>query len=148
MIKNERRKPHRGDGGFSAMELVVITPVFLAMLLLIVGFGRVTHGRQVAEQAASAAARAATLDMNPVQAAADARQQANDVLTQAGVSCASFTADVDVSDFRAGGQVTVTVRCVTSLARLGLVGFPGAKTLQASSTSPIEDYRQIDGIGP
>jgi hypothetical protein len=53
---------------------------------------------------------------------------------------------VDTSDFRAGGQVRVTVACVTSLPDLGLVGFPGAKTLEARATSPLEQFRQI-GLG-
>jgi Flp pilus assembly protein TadG len=126
--------------------VVILTPVFIAMLLLVVGFGRLTHGRQLVEQAASAAARAASLDSTPTQATTDAQLEARDILTQAGVSCHTFTADVDTSDFRAGGQVRVTVACVTSLADLGLVGFPGAKTLEARATSPLEQFRQI-GLG-
>ena len=46
------------DAGFTALELVVITPVLVVMLLLVVGFGRLTHGRQLVDQAAAAAARA------------------------------------------------------------------------------------------
>jgi Flp pilus assembly protein TadG len=140
-----RRRVGRGDAGFGSLELVILTPVFIAMLLLVVGFGRLTHGRQLVEQAASAAARAASLDNTPTQATKDAQQEASDILAQAGVSCHTFTADVETSDFRAGGQVSVTVDCVTSLSDLGLVGFPGAKTLEASATSPLEQFRQFGG---
>ena len=142
-----RRRVGRGDAGFGSLELVILTPVFIAMLLLVVGFGRLTHGRQLVEQAASAAARAASLDSNATQATNDAQREASDILTQAGVSCHTFTADVDTSDFRAGGQVSVTVDCVTSLSDLGLVGFPGSKTLEASSTSPLEQFRQFGSPG-
>jgi Flp pilus assembly protein TadG len=143
LLRTRAARSRRGDAGFASLELVILTPVIVLMLLLVVGFGRLTHGRQLVEQAASAAARAASLDSNASQATADAHQEASDVLSQAGVSCRSFSVDVDTSDFRAGGQVTVTVHCVTSLSDLGLVGFPGAKTLQASSTSPLEQFRQF-----
>jgi Flp pilus assembly protein TadG len=142
-----QRRFGRGDAGFGSLELVILTPVFITMLLLVVGFGRLTHGRQLVEQAASAAARAASLDSTPTQATTDARLEARDILTQAGVSCHTFTADVDTSDFRAGGQVSVTVDCVTSLSDLGLVGFPGSQTLEASATSPLEQFRQFGGQG-
>ena len=142
-----RRRLGRGDAGFGSLELVILTPVFIAMLLLVVGFGRLTHGRQLVEQAASAAARAASLDSNATQATKDAQREASDILTQAGVGCHTFTADVDTSDFRPGGQVRVTVDCVTSLSDLGLVGFPGSQTLEASSTSPLEQFRTFGGQG-
>jgi len=134
------------QGGFTSLELVIMTPVFLLLVLLVVGFGRVTHARQLVEQAASAAARAATLQSSPAAAAAAAKQEAHDTLSGAGVSCRSFSADVDTSDFRAGGQVTVSVQCTASLADLVAAGFPGAKTLTASSSSPLEEYRRI-GLG-
>lgn len=134
-----------GEGGFASLELVVMIPVLVAFVLLAVGLGRVTHGRQLVNQAAAAAARAASLDSAPGQAAADARREAGDTLAQAGVSCRSMRVDVDVSAFHPGGQVAVTVTCVTSLADLRLVGFPGAKTVTATSTAPLETYRQLDG---
>lgn len=137
----------RGDAGFGSLELVIITPVLLVMLLLVVGFGRLTHGRQLVEQAAAAAARAGTLDSTPAQASVDAEQAAHDVLDQAGVSCSKFDVGVDTSQFAPGGQVSVTVTCTTSLSDLGLVGFPGSKTLTASASSPLEQFRQYGNGG-
>lgn len=142
-----RRVAGRGDAGFGSLELVIITPVLLVMLLLVVGFGRLTHGRQLVEQAASAAARAGTLDSTPAQASVDARQAAHDVLDQAGVSCSKFDVNVDTSQFAPGGQVSVTVTCTTSLSDLGLVGFPGSKTLSASAASPLEQFREYGSGG-
>ncbi len=130
------------DAGFGSLELVILTPVLLLMLLLVVGFGRLTHGRELVQQAASAAARAATLDSNPIKAGSDATKAAHEVLDQAGVSCHKFIVTPDTTDFGPGGQVSVTVKCTTSLSNLGLVGFPGSKTLTASATSPLEQFRQ------
>ena len=136
-----------GQDGFATLELVIITPFLLAFVLLIVGFGRVTHGRQLVEQAASAAARSAALTNTPGQAQAAAQQEAIDTLSQAGVSCQSMRATVDTSAFHAGGRVSVTVTCVASLADLTVVGFPGQKTLTATSVSPLEQHRQFGGGG-
>lgn len=136
--------PSGRDAGFGSLELVILTPVLLLMLLLVVGFGRLTHGRDLVQQAASAAARAATLNSNPTQAGSDATEAAHEVLDHAGVSCNPFTVTPDTSEFGPGGQVSVTVTCTTSLSDLGLVGFPGHKTLTASATSPLEEFRQYD----
>lgn len=136
-----------GDGGFSTLELVIITPFLLAFVLLVVGFGRVTHGRQLVQQAAAAAARAASLANTPWQASADATQEASDTLAQAGISCQAMHPTVDTSQFYAGGQVSVTITCVTNMSDLSVVGFPGHKTLTASATVPLEQYRQFGGSG-
>jgi len=141
-----RRAQLRGQDGFATLELVIVAPFLLAFVLLIVGFGRVTHGRQLVEQAAAAAARTAALGSTPGQAKAAARQEAADTLSQAGISCTSMRTDVNTSGFHPGGQVSVTVTCVASLADLTVVGFPGSKTLTATSMSPLDHYRQI-GLG-
>ena len=145
-VARRLRSGERGtEAGFASLELVILFPVLMLMLLLVVGFGRLTHGKDLVQQAASAAARAATLDSNPIQAGSDAKQAAHDVLDQAGVSCSSFTVTPDTSDFRPGGQVSVFVACTTTLSDLGLVGFPGHKTLTATATSPLEQFRQYGG---
>ncbi|HEY3717760.1 MAG TPA: TadE/TadG family type IV pilus assembly protein [Jatrophihabitantaceae bacterium] len=133
--------------GFATLELVIMIPVFVIVVLLVVGFGRVTHAKQLVEQAASAAARAATLQSNPTAAATAAQQEAQSTLSGAGISCGSFSADVNTADFRPGGEVTVSVRCTASLADLVTAGFPGSKTLTATSSSPLEQLRQYDGGG-
>ena len=133
-----------GDDGFSTLELVLITPFLLAFVLLVVGFGRVTHGRQEVQHAAAAAARAASLADTPGRAQTAAQQEAAADLAQAGISCQSPSPPtVDTSQFYAGGQVQVTISCVTNLSDLTVVGFPGHKTLTASATVPLEQYRQF-----
>jgi hypothetical protein len=41
----------------------------------------------------------------------------------------------------------VTISCVANLSDLTVVGFPGRKTLTASATVPLEQYRQFGGGG-
>ena len=57
------------------MEIVILTPLFIVLLLLVVGLGRYAHAEQLTEQAAGAAARAASLT-NGGGAATDAADRA------------------------------------------------------------------------
>jgi hypothetical protein len=49
--------------------------------------------------------------------------------------------DVDVSDLRPGGRVTVTVTCRVSLADLVLVGVPGTKSVVARGVAVVDENR-------
>lgn len=132
-----------------ALELAILTPLVIVMLLAVVAMGRVTQGRQLVDTAAASAARAASLANAPAQADTAAHTDAADTLTRAGLSCLHNPTDVqvDTSDFRPGGQVAVTLTCTVSLARLALAGLPGSITLTATSTSPLEAYRDL-GTSP
>lgn len=141
----QRRRGRVEEGGFATLELVILFPVMFAFALLIVGFGRVERGRDLVGQASANAARAASLASTPGQAQTAARQEAADDLAGAGVSCKTMSATVNTDDFHAGGQVSVTVTCVTSLSGLTVVGLPGSKTLTATSVSPLDAYRQYGG---
>lgn len=127
--------------GFAALELAILTPVIIAMLLLVVGLGRVSHGRQLVDQAAAAAARAAALENAPGPASTAAQQAAQDTLSQAGVSCGQLHLDVNTGAFGPGGYVDVTVRCTANLSGLALAGMPGSVTLRATSRSVLETHR-------
>lgn len=131
----------RAQEGLAALELAILTPVIIAMLLLVVGLGRVSHGRQLIDQAATAAARAAALTGAPGPAGRAAQQAAHDTLAQAGVSCGQLQVDVDTGAFHPGGYIDVTVHCTANLSGLALAGMPGAVTLTASSRSVLEAHR-------
>ncbi len=126
-----------------ALELAILTPVVIVMLLTVVAFGRITHGRQLVDDAAAAGGRAAALATTPGAANSEARSAVTSTLQQAGVSCSSTSVAVDTSAFRPGGEVDVHVRCVTSLAGLTLTGLPGTMTLTADSVTPLETYRDL-----
>ncbi len=132
-----------GQDGFAALELAVLSSFVIVMLLLVVGLGRVSHGRQLLDQAGAAAARAAALTNAPGQASTDARQAASDTLAQAGLACGQLQIDVDTGAFHPGGYVDVAVGCTADLAGLALAGLPGSVTLTSTSRSPLETYRDL-----
>ncbi|WP_447645192.1 TadE/TadG family type IV pilus assembly protein [Nocardioides zeae] len=123
------------------LELVVMTPVMIALLLLVVGFGRVAETRQQVESAASDAARAASLQRDQGLSADAARRAAKDSIERSEVICAGLDVDVDLSNYQPGGDVTVTVSCRAELGDMVLSGMPGSRTLSSTRTVPIETYR-------
>lgn len=134
-------------GAFAALELVILTPFIIVMLLLVVGFGRVERGRQLVDQAAQAASRAASLTNSPGDAQAAATKAATQTLGNGGLSCGHLNVIVDISRFYAGGQVTAHLSCAADLSQLAMAGVPGSTTLKADSTSPLETYRPLGGSG-
>lgn len=142
---NERNLPRAAGGaddrdrGAIAVELVLVAPVLIALLLLVVGLGRVAHARGEVDGAAADAARTASLALTPTDAHRAGEAAARSYL-DAG-DCQSLDVDVDTAQFRPGGEVVARVRCVASLAGLGLAGFPGNRTFTATARAPIEIYR-------
>lgn len=132
-------------GAFAALELAILLPFVIVMLLLVVGFGRVERGRQLVDQAAQAASRAASLSADPGTARIAAEQAAQQTLRGGGLSCSSVRVEIDTSAFYPGGYVGAQLTCTADLSRLALAGLPGIAHLTAASTSPLETYRQFNG---
>lgn len=132
------------SGAFAALELAILLPFVIVMLLLVVAFGRVERGRELVDQAAASAARAASLSTSPGRAQSAAVDAATQTLTDGGLSCAGMQVTVDTSSFHPGGNVTAHLSCSTDLAGLTLSGVPGHVHLSSSATSPLEPYRQLD----
>ena len=126
------------------LELAILAPTLIVMLMLIVGFGRVTQARQLVDQSAAAAARAATLTTAPGPADTAARGAAAASLAQAGLSCRSLTTRLDLSAFRPGGLISATTVCVADLSGLAAAGLPGSITLTATATTPLEPFRDLN----
>jgi len=133
----------RDAGAFAALELAILCPFIVVMLLLVVAFGRVSRGRELVDQAAQAAARAGSLAASPGAARDAATRAAQQTLSGGGLSCGDVQVSVDTATFRPGGQVVAHVTCTADLAALTLSGVPGHVTLTATSTSPLEPYRQF-----
>jgi len=131
----------RGERGSSSVELVIWAPVLLILLLLIAGLGRMTNAKQQVEAVASDAARAASLERNTALSADAARAEVTRELGDRGMSCRGLDVNVDISDYRPGGTVRVTVTCTTALGDLLVAGFPGHKNFTATAVVPIETYR-------
>lgn len=136
------RRP-RGERGIASVELVLMAPVLLAVLLLVIGLGRMAQARQQIESVAADAARAASLERNTHLSAGAARDAAQRSLDDGGLSCAGLQVAVDVADYQPGGQVQVTVSCTAQLRDVALSGLPGTRVFTATSTVPIETYRAV-----
>ena len=134
-------------GAFAALELAILFPFVIVMLLLVVAFGRVERGRELVDQAAQAASRAASLTGSPGAARTAATQAAEQTLDGGGMSCAGVQISVDTTAFRPGGQVRASVHCAAELSGLTMSGVPGHVSLAATAISPLDPYRQLDAGG-
>lgn len=135
-----RKRPRREQGSAS-VELVLLTPLLIMVLLFVVGLARIAMAKQQVEAVAADAARAASLERNTSQSANAARSVVDGELGERGMSCQALDVDVDVSDYRPGGAVRVTVACTANLSDVALSGLPGSKQYRATAVVPIETYR-------
>ncbi len=131
------------ERGSITVELVVLTPVLLVLALAVVAFGRVAEARQQVVEAARAGAEAASVQQDPVSAAAESAIDGAIGTSGHDQACAGRQVLTDASHFYPGGYVTVTVVCQVPLADVSLPGMPGSTTVRASSTAPIDPYRQV-----
>jgi Flp pilus assembly protein TadG len=139
----DRRWRRRGDEGQAIAELVIVAPVLLLVIVLMVALGRVDSAQGDVESAARAGVQAAVVQAD----AGDAQIQATDAVTSTlagvGLTCPAPQITTDTSNFVAGGSVSVTVTCVTSLADVSIPGVPGSKTLTATSVAHIDEFRAV-----
>lgn len=132
----------RGSGG---VQLAVLAPAIALMLGLLVFVGRYVTAVGVVNNAASMAARAASLERTSTAATLKAREVAQTFLFDEGITCLSTSVSVDASQFaRPVGQTattTVEVSCDADFADL-VPGAPGSLTLTGSASSALDTYRE------
>lgn len=133
----------RSEAGSVSLELVLLTPVLVGAILVIAGGARLVEARSDVGTAASAAARAASLEVSASTASPAGRRAGADAMAQGGTGCAHLEIDMDTHAFRPGGYVSATVTCVADLRDLGGFGLPGSKTFTATTTVPIESHRVV-----
>ncbi|MEU9062437.1 TadE/TadG family type IV pilus assembly protein [Streptomyces sp. NPDC048430] len=138
-------KALRRDRGSYSIETAVLAPVGIALLLLMLAFGRVTDAEGAVDSAARAAARAASLERDAGGAQSAARTAAERSLQGEGITCRASQVTIDTAgyslDIGVEATVQASVACTADLSDIGLPGLPGAKTLRASWTSPLDTYR-------
>ena len=120
-----------------AVELVILTPVLMAFVMLIVACGRYVAVQGDMQATARDAVRAASLQRDY----ASARAAAGQVIAQSldrDTSCSGFS----LHGFAAGGTARIDLSCSVSYAGLGLVGLPGSVGVSAASNAPIDVYRR------
>jgi hypothetical protein len=138
----ERRRP---DDGSVAVETVVLVPLLMLLLLAAVGLGRLEYARMQVDDASAAAARAASLARSADGARAAALTELDRDIGAGGTSCRHREVSVDVSGFRPGGMVKVSVQCHVDLSNLAGVGsLPLPTTLGSTSVSPVDVFREVD----
>lgn len=129
-----RPRQSASDRGSAPIEVVLLAPVLVLLIMLAVVGGTAASVRIEADAAASAAARAASLQRDDASAASEAERVA-----LAGLSDRCLNAGVSVNaDLNPGGRVTVTVTCTVDTT--GLPAF-GAKTITAVAHSPVDAWR-------
>ena len=133
----------RGEHGSAAVEFVLVTPLLLALMLFVVGLGRLGVARGDVDGAARDAARAASLARSFAATHELAAQAAAASLRDRGVTCAPLHVAVEAGGFAAGGSVAVDVTCTVQLADLTLVWTPGAKDMSSRFVEPLDAYRGV-----
>jgi len=123
----------------------VIAPVLVLVLLLVIAAGRISLSESAVDQAASSAARAASLARTSEAARQAATDAAHASLTEQHLNCTDLTVEADTAGFgRAPGQpaqVGVQVSCALALSDIGLPGLPGTLTQRSRFASPLDPYR-------
>ncbi len=139
------RRRH-GERGSSTLELVVWAPGLLLIVGLLTVAGRVNGANAAVEQAATDAARTASISRSAVSAQQRAHDTTTATLAAQGLECVSTTVAVDTSGFTAApGQpatVTATVSCPVRLADLAIPGLPGVRTVTHTAASSLDTFRE------
>jgi Flp pilus assembly protein TadG len=139
------REQVRDDTGSFTLELAVLAPALLLLLAFIVAAGRVELAGGTIDGIARDAARAASLARTPAAAKAAAQTAATDIAATQNIDCIHLAVTVDTSGFSTPlgtpAAVVVHVSCTAPLGDLAIPGLPGAKTLTATFTSPLDPYR-------
>jgi Flp pilus assembly protein TadG len=138
------RTPRREDEQGSALaELVIIAPALLLVALLMIFFGRIESAQGDVEAAARAGVEAAVVQSSAPLAQSSATAAVTATLSSEHMACPTPEVTTDVSNFYSGGSVSVAVTCVARLSDVAAPGLPGARTLSATSTAPIDPYTTV-----
>jgi Flp pilus assembly protein TadG len=142
LVKRLRTR-ERDDAGSMSVEIVLLTPLLAAFLLLVVAFGRYVAVRGEVEAASRDAVRAASLERDLGSARAAATATANASL---GGRWTCETIGL-TGDFVAGGTIETELSCRVPVDDLGLLGLPGTVTVTATSSAPLDIYRRTGAGG-
>jgi hypothetical protein len=135
-----RHVTHRGS---ATTELVLLTPLLVAVLGVMFFAGRLVLARQAVDDAARTALQAAVIMSDGQQAQILAGQTARVSLGTGDDLCARVSTVTNTANFLAGGNVSVTVTCLVRFSSLTFAGVPGSVTLSSTQTGDIEPYREV-----
>lgn len=134
---------HWGDAGSVSVEAAVLVPAVIFVGLLIIAGARVSSAQQAVDNAATAAARAASIARGPITAQQAGTTVARERLGHEGITCQESSVSVDASQIAVGraGQVRASVMCRVALSDLALPVPGGIRTITSTFTSPADPYR-------
>ncbi|MFZ0170664.1 MAG: TadE family protein [Acidimicrobiales bacterium] len=131
------------DRGSASAELVLLTPLLVAVFGCVFFVGRLVLARQAVDDAARTALQAA-VTMPDGPEANDLASLTTLVLLSADHGlCARVSTVTNTSNFVAGGTVSVKVTCVVRFSSLAFAGVPGSVTLSATRGGDLEPYREV-----
>lgn len=137
-----RRRDERGS---TAIETLMMASAAVAIVIVVVAAGRYVDGSGQANDAAYAAARAASLEPTQAGGIAAGRRAAQESLAERGKSCRNLSVSFAGSDFNPGGQVIAKVSCTVTLVDTGSLGrqlgLRPNKVFTEQAVVPIETYR-------
>lgn len=131
-------------GSSDALGLALLAPAAIGLAVVIVFLGRGVDSRATAQSAAESAAQAAAQERSATAAVSAAEEVGRAMLIDP-TSCSSPNVVVDVSDFRPGGRVAVTVSCSVSTDGLELVDPPANGPNTATAFATIDPLRAAEG---
>lgn len=141
-----RTTPARSDRGSASLELSILALGLLAVFSLLIAGGRLAMARTSVEDAANAAARAASISRSAEGARTEASAVADATLRGQNVRCVTRSIEVNTGGFSAPigvpAAVTTRVDCTVDLSDVALPGLPGSMTLSAEGRSAIDQYRE------
>jgi Flp pilus assembly protein TadG len=136
-----RAGPARGDRGSAAVEMAIVAPAVFLLLMLVIFAGRVTEAKREVLTAATAAARAASLQSGETSARGAAQAAAAEALDNAGLTCTPMRIEFGHLDLSPGGSVNVTVFCTADVASVAMPGIAPDQTVSAEATEVVDRYR-------
>jgi Flp pilus assembly protein TadG len=134
----------RDERGTMALELVIMTPVLVAFMMLMVGVGRIVSAQSQVDSAARDAVRDASIARSSGEAQSRADAAARASLDKYNWCQGGPSTQTDTSAWEPGGRVAVTVTCDADLGGLSLIGLPGTKVMTGRATAPLDTFRRTD----
>jgi Flp pilus assembly protein TadG len=142
----------RDDRGTASLELVIVAPFLLALMMLIIAFGRYAQTENLIDQAARDAARAATAQNVRADVPTTVDQVIKETMADAPASCRDSAKadpprltktafDLPHPDNElAIDTVTVRVTCTLDLSDLAAIPLKSVQ-ITRTFTSPLDRYR-------
>ncbi|QMU68876.1 TadE/TadG family type IV pilus assembly protein [Streptacidiphilus sp. P02-A3a] len=137
-VKRGRVETERGS---VAIEAAILVPAFIAIVALVIAFGRIQTVQGTVTEATRDAARAASM-APPAGAETAGVQAARATLSGAGLNCPDPTLQTNFgSGVGRAGTVTATINCTVGLTTILWAGVPGSVEISSSFTAVVDSYR-------